>query len=206
MTTTRVRLGALALVLVAALTGCVPEPAGDAGPSASEPGTASPSASPSSSPTPTTEAADITLPADCPSIYSADLLATLEQQNPPLNDPGVTMLSTQNALFLETLDTVPTLRCSWGPPGEAGLSTNVSIVDPAQAQAIEAELANAGYGCAEESDATICRIEQRGVSLDDAEYTRGEIHALRGNAWVATAWLNFSPEGYTESILTTLWG
>lgn len=210
MSTTRVGWGVAALVLAAALTACAPEPGAtpEASPTAtsSASSTSAPSPTPTPTPTTTADAGEISLPGECRDIYSAAMLATLEQQIPPLNDPDVTLLSTQNATLLEMLDTVPTLRCSWGAPSEVGLATNVSIVDPAQSEAIAVELANAGYGCAEESGATICRTEQRGLSFDDTEYTRGETHALRGNAWVATAWLNYNPDGYTEDILATLWG
>jgi hypothetical protein len=146
----------------------------------------------------------VALPDDCTKIYSAQMLSSLEQQNPPLNDPAVTMYSTENAALLENFDTLPTLRCSWGPAGDTGLATNVTIVDAAQSEAVKSELAQAGFGCGEENGATVCRIEQRGVNLDDVPYTRGETHAVRENLWISTAWLNFTPEGYTEDILATL--
>jgi hypothetical protein len=205
MSTTRFVLGAAAVLVAAMLSACAPEPSSSPeATTAPAPVTSqTPQVSPSS--TPTADAAQIELPGACTDIYSAELLASLEAEIPPLNDPGVTMLPSQNATLLETLDSLQTIRCSWGQAGEVGLVTNVSIVDADQSAAIEAELSAAGYGCAQESDATICRIEQRGVSLDDVEYTRGETHALRGNAWVATAWLNYAPDGYTEEILATLW-
>lgn len=187
------------------LSACVPEPAES--PSTSSPSSSASATSPSSSPapSPTSNSEGIVLPTDCQGVYSPGMRASLEEANPPLNDPGVTMLSTQDAALLEMLDTVPNIRCSWGAPSETGLATTVAIVDAEQSEAIAAELRSAGYGCDEESEATVCRIEQRGVSLDDVEYSRGETHALRDNAWIATAWLNFSPEGYTEDILSTLW-
>jgi hypothetical protein len=51
-----------------------------------------------------------------------------------------------------------------------------------------------------------CQIEQRTVDLDDNEVTLGESHFVRGDGWVTTAWINFAPEGYTEDIVSTLWG
>lgn len=190
-----------------ALAACAPEP-----PSAAEtPPASSSSPSASSSPTDTVPTATPTvspaaLPTDCTALYSAGMLATLEAQVPPLNDPGVTMYSTEQAPLLELLETVPTLRCSWGAPSEVGMSTNVSAVDGAQADAVLAALAAAGFGCETADATTICRIEQRGVSLDDVEYARGETHAVRGGLWVATSWINVDPEGYTDDILAALAG
>lgn len=204
MFSTRFALPAAVAVaaLALGLSGCAPEPRVEPTPegSAASPSPSS-TASPSADPTPTTA-----LPADCGEIYSADMRALLESEVPPLNDPGISMLSTQNATLLELLDTVPTLRCTWGAPSEVGLATNVSVVDAGQAATVADALVAAGFGCDDADGATVCRIEQRGVTLEDTEYVRGETHALRGDLWVATGWLNISPEGYTEDILATLGG
>jgi len=197
----------LALVLVA-LAACAPEP-GTPTPSAtaSSP-VATPTTTPTATPSPTaTAAAGIQLPATCEQIYSASMLASLNAANPPLNDPGVTMHSTQNAGLLETLTSgIPTLRCSWGTPSEYGLATNVSIVDAEQSAAVRETLSTSGFGCQDAMGGTICRIEQKTVTLDDKEVTFGETHFVRGNAWVSTSWIDFSPTGYTEDIVATLWG
>ena len=124
------------------------------------------------------------------------------RQAPPLNDPGVTMLSTQNAELLEILHSgLPTIRCSWGAPSEFGLATNVSIVDGAQSAAIATALRDAGFGCEQQLGGTICRTDQTVISQDDTEVRLGETHFLRGNGWVSTAWINFAPTGYTEDIV-----
>jgi hypothetical protein len=204
MTTSRVAvLAAVGAVLLAVgLSGCVPEPAPSPTP-AESPVSAPPSSSPSATPTDSPEAA---LPADCAQAFSADMKATLEAEGLPLNDPGVTMFSTQNATLLELLDTVPTLRCTWGAPSEVGVATNISLVDAEQSATVSEALIGAGFGCEDADGVTICRIEQRGVTLEDVEYSRGETHALRGNLWVATGWLNIAPDGYTEDILATVGG
>lgn len=204
---------AVLAVTVAALllTACAPEP-GEPTPSATSPRpAATESASPgTSTPTPSNTAAEgdeIALPAACEDIYSAEMLASLNAQAPPLNDPGVTMHSTQTAELLEILNSgIPTLRCSWGMPSEFGLATNVSIVDAGRAAAILGALQVSGFGCVEQDGGTICRIEQKRIDLDDSEVTLGETHFVRGNGWVSTAWINFAPEGYTEDIVDTLWG
>jgi hypothetical protein len=203
-------LGAVAIVAAALLfTACQPEPA--ATPSAEpEPTTSLSPRPPGPSPTPIeTQAPDVAfaVPATCEEIYSATMLGRLEVENPPLNHPDVTMLSTQNVDLLEIIGGgAATIRCSWGTPSEFGLATNVTVVDDEQAEAIEAELMVSGHACQPLGEGTICRIDQKGVTLDDEEYASGETHFVGGGGWVSTAWINFAPEGYTEDIVDTLWG
>ncbi|MFS0793393.1 hypothetical protein [Microbacterium sp. 1P10AE] len=203
-------VGSAAAALVVALSGCVPEPS----PTASPTSEASVSSTPSSSATPKpsssipspTVSPSTALPASCDDVYSDAMLTRLQEQDGPLNDPGVSLLSTDQASLLELLDSIPTLRCSWGPPGEKGLSTNVSIVDATQAAFVRDALSSSGFGCDTSDSATICRLDQRGVSLDDVPFERGEVQAIRGEVWVTTSWINFDPEGYTEDILSTVAG
>jgi hypothetical protein len=209
---TRVAAGAAGVsVLCLVMAGCQPEPPS---PSASVSPTASTSPTASASPTaatPTpTESAqageDIELPPGCEKLYSPAMLASLQQKG-PLNDPGVTMTSTQNVDALELLTSgIPTIRCTWGAPSETGLATNVSIVDAEQSAAIATALANAGFACESRDGATVCRYTQTMVDLDDDLVELTETHALRANAWVSTATINFASDGYTEDILATLWG
>jgi len=196
-------------VVAGLATACRPEP----GPSATPSGQASPTStaeSPHPTPTPletNLPDADFAVPGQCEDIYSADMLASLNAAAPPLNDPGVTMNSTQNVEALELLNSgIPTLRCSWGGPSEFGLATNVSVADPASTAALLEALRSAGFGCESIWEGTLCRIEQRTINLDDQEVAFGEVHFVRGDGWVSTAWINFAPEGYTEDIVATLWG
>lgn len=204
----RVAVGCVALIaVVVVVSGCRPEPAATPSSSPSitmKDTTPSPSASPIETQKPQ---ADFELPAACEEIYSDAMLASLQSANPPLNDPGVTMLSTENADLLEIIHGgAPTLRCSWGQPSEYGLATNVTVIDDDQAAAILAALPAAGFGCEALDDGTVCRIEQKGVTLDDKEYTRGETHYVGDGAVVTTAWINFAPDGYTEDVVATLFG
>ncbi len=205
---TRIVIGCVALTAVAAVTtGCRPE--SEATP-ASSPSVTMKDQTPGPSVTPIeTEKpqASFDVPGACEEIYSPEMLAQLQSANPPLNDPGVTMLSTENADLLEIIHGgAPTLRCSWGQPSEFGLATNVTAIDADQQQAVLAALPEAGFGCESLAEGTVCRIEQRGVTLDDTEYTRGETHYVGGGGLVTTAWINFAPEGYTEDVVATLWG
>ncbi|SFS01020.1 hypothetical protein SAMN04487846_1431 [Microbacterium sp. cf046] len=204
--TLRISAGlAVAAVLCLGIAGCRPEPV----PSASPTTTTSPTASPSASPTPTVTPqaeGDIQLPTACEQLYSAAMLASLQQRD-VLNDPGVTMTSTQNVDALEILTSgIPTIRCTWAVPSETGLATNVSIVDEAQATAISDALTGAGFACESIEGGTICRSEQTMVTQDDDIVQLTETHVLRGNAWISTSTINFEVEGYTEDIIATLWG
>ena len=44
------------------------------------------------------------------------------------------------------------------------------------------------------------------ITQDDEQVTLSETHVLRGNAWISTATIDFESEGYTEDIVSTLWG
>jgi len=205
MPRTRRRTLATALVLapvLVALVACAPDadPVTSSSPSESAPAPAA-SASPTESASPAAS-----LPANCESAYSPAMLATLHAETPPLNDPGITLLSSDQAGLLELLETVPTLRCTWGPPGPSGLATTVSIVDAAQAEDVLSQLATAGFGCEASGDLEICSVEQRGITLDDQEYVRGETHAVGKGVWVATAWINVLPDGYAQDVVDTVAG
>lgn len=204
----RVLVGAVVLIAAATSTaGCQPEP--DATPTSTT--AASPSvsaATPTATPAATEPPADaFVVPETCEEIYSTAMLGNLEDENPPLNDPEVTMLSTQDVDLLEIIEGgAPTIRCSWGEPSEFGLATNVTSVDTDEATFIGDQLVASGFECEPLGDGTVCRIEQKGVTLDDEEYTSGETHYVGGGGWVSTAWINFAPDGYTEDIVATLWG
>ncbi|MFE1665975.1 hypothetical protein [Microbacterium sp. P02] len=206
-------LAAAGATLMLALVGCQPEPsptnAASSTPSTSSStaAPASPSPSASTSPTSTAAAEDIALPASCDQLYSGAMRATLDATIPPLGDPGVTMYSTQTVEALEVLDSgVPTIRCTWGVPSETGLSTNVSIIDGDQAAAIQSALQNSGFSCAPGAGGTLCTFEERSITQDDTETVRTETQFFRGNAWVTTVSLNAAVPGYTEDIVTSLWG
>jgi hypothetical protein len=199
---------AAAAAVCLVLTGCQPEPVASPTGSASTSPSPSPTpAGPTPTPTPTAEAGEvIALPTACDELYSPAMLAALQERG-PLNDPGVTMTSTQNVEALELLSSgAPTIRCSWGLPSESGMATNVTIVDAEQSAAVAAALANAGFGCASELGGMVCRLAQSMINQDDEIAELAETHVLRGNAWVSSYTINFEVPGYTEDVVTTLWG
>jgi len=217
---TATRRTALRLVPVVAAvallaTGCATPVGGAATPEPTQT-SAAPSAEPTASPTAEpveTEAPapaptdDITLPASCDDLFIGDLRATLEADIAPLNDPGVTMYSTENAEALTILESgVPTLRCTWGRPSDRGIATNVSIVSGEQASSIAAALLASGFGSEAASGGEYFRTSQQMLSMDEELVELGETHFLRGNAWISTRWINYGPSSYTPRIVDALWG
>jgi hypothetical protein len=202
-------VAAAAAALCLGLVGCQPEPVPTSAPTPSSSSSPSPSPSLTGSPSPTETAQageEIALPTSCEQLYSPEMLAAL-QQRVPLNDPGVTMTSTQNVGALEILTSgIQTLRCTWGAPSETGLATNVSIVDPAQSAAVVDALAGSGFTCEPIDGGTVCRFERTVITQDDVQVSLTETHVLRGNAWVSTATVDFEAEGYSEDMVATLWG
>lgn len=195
---------AVALVVGFASAACVPEPTATSTPTATPTPVPTVTSTTSPDPSPT---ADTGLPAACEDAYTAEMLAQLEATLPPLNDPGITMLSTQNADLLDLIDAAQsTLRCTWGPPSEHGIATNITAIGQTQGAAILASLQGTGFGCETLAGGTVCRIEQRGVTQDDVEYSRGEIHYIGEDGWIATAWLNVDTAGYIEDMVTAIWG
>lgn len=222
---TRAAMAALAVAgLTVALAACKPEPSptstpgggptptssrSTSTPSVSVTPTATPTVTetPTPTPVPTASADDIAVPGACEDIYSAGMRSTLEAKIPVLNDPGVTMYSTQVVEALEMLGSgAPTIRCSWGRPSEFGLATNVTVVDAGQRVAVMAALGNAGFTCAAAHGGTLCTLEEKFITQDDSEVHRNEAHFLRGNGWVSTQMLNFSLDGYTDDIVDNVWG
>lgn len=203
----------LGIVVAGSLAACAPEPApsastsapssapSDAAPSSPAPTSAEPSATPSDA-----VAADIELPAACPEIYSPTMLETLNRDTPPLNDPGVTLLTTEITTGLEIIDVAPTIRCSWGQPSGFGLATSVTIVDADQSEVLLQALLDAGLACEDQRGGTLCRIQGDDREGETIVASFGETHFLGGNGWVATHWINVDPEGYSEDIIDTLWG
>jgi len=198
-----------AVVLIAGalvLAGCDALPSETPAPTASESSAApAPSETSSATPSPTAEAG-FTLPGACDALYSPTMLQELNSTNPPLNDPGITIYATETVAALEILNSgIPTLRCSWGAAGAPGLVTNVSVVSADQSTALMDAFAGSGMACEELGAGTVCRIEQQTIDRNDNIVTIGETHYLQGDGWVATHWVDFSPDGYTEDIVATLW-
>ena len=193
-------LGAMLL-----LTACVPEPGPTASPTSDAP-SATASATPTPTPTPTATPAAFAVPADCAEVYTAAQRDALSGELGPLNDPAITLYSTQIGEALEILESgAATLRCTWGAPGGDGLSTNVTVVDGDVRARLQEVLAGAGAACADAGAGTLCEMSTKTVDWDGNPVSRGESHFLGDGGWIATSWVGALPDGYTTQIAATLW-
>lgn len=197
------------VAVVALLTaGCATPTASAPDATASPEAPTSPSATPSTPSPVETEATtdELALPESCDALFTGDLRAQLEADLPPLNDPGVTMYSTENAEALTILESgLPSLRCTWGLPSDTGIATTVSIVTPEQSDAIADTLGEAGFGAEATADGEYFRTSQEMLTMEDDLVELGETHFLRANVWIATRWINYGPEEYTPGIVDALW-
>jgi hypothetical protein len=200
---------AAALAAALSLSACVPEPGSTRSPSSAPTspdasGTPTASAEPSVAPSDRPQALEIALPDTCDALYSSSMRAALDADLPPLNDPGVTMASTRLEQAREIIESgVPTLRCTWGTASETGLSTNVTILAPEDVPRIQDMLAVNGLSCSDVAGGILCTTQSAAEPQSAAD---GESHFLRGNGWVATAWVGQLPDGYIEDVAKTLWG
>lgn len=199
-------IGLLALVAAGAAA-CVPEP--DADPT-DQPETTAPETSPSETAAPDTteptpEPAGFEMPADCASVYSDDMFESLDGADGfPLNDPGLTMLSSEVVGALEVLDQVDALRCTWGVASEIGIATTVAEIDDAQADALRAALEQSGFSCVD-GEPEVCSLKNT-INGDAGQSESTETHVFGGGGWAATRELNSSVEPeYSESIAAALW-
>ena len=69
-----------------------------------------------------------------------------------------------------------------------------------------ATFGEAGFTAEPFGDGVIYRAEKELIDQDDQVVSLGETHYLQSDGWVATRWINVHPEGYTEDVVTTVWG
>lgn len=165
--------------------------------------TSTPTTAPTTS-VPTQTPGEFTMPASCEQVWSPEALSILSEEAGPLNDPGLTMLSTEVVPALEVLDAVEALRCTWGVASEVGIATTIAPVDAAQIETIRTALLAEGFTCEEREVVTRC--ERSEELTGEAPGATGEVHVLGGGGWAATHWLNadFEPQ-YTDDLIATLW-
>lgn len=144
-------------------------------------------------------------PTDCEQIYSPEMYEYLESTGLPLNDGSVTdSLGATDPVLAALLADGNTFKCSWGFAGEYGLNTNITQVSTDTAGAVLEQLDALGFECYEESEGRRC-IQSDTVSDELGTYREGESHFVRGGVWIATHWINFAPDRYTQDIVESLW-
>lgn len=208
MTRHRMRVAGIAAALMLVLTGCAgsgePISSADPGGSPSVVPPTAPAPSPSAQPTLVSDAID--LPEACAPLFDEAFIADMSEAALPLDDPGLTMDSTLLPSGLEYLQTEPSLRCTWGMPSDVGMATTITLLPVSEHGVILADAAANGFTC-ESVSATERRCVLR-VAEEDPEfgaYAYGEEHVLRGNAWIATHWLNIELPDYTDDLVAALW-
>lgn len=207
-------LAAIAVVLVVALL--APEGTTDAA-STSTPTTAaaSTSAPPTTAPAPAPEPppepapAVVVIPASCDGIYTRDWSADLAPRvlNPAwIDDAGSDFKrwGSNDVGLVTMLEGTTQLECNWVPESGAGhvfLVTSVASLTPEQQGSTLDYLVTTGMDCYDQSGGTRCVIEG-----DEGGEAWGESHFVREGIWIATRWGGSGPTGYTQDIVTALFG
>jgi len=189
----------IAFVLAAA-TGCsVPG-------TAPEPGSPSPSATASATPSASPAAPAFALPETCAEAFSATMHSRMADSQLPLNDPTLTMPSTDVDAGTQMLESVPHLRCTWGVASEVGITTDIAVVDAEQAASLQEAYAAAGFSCGPVEGDTLQTRCLRHESFDgELPGELGEIQVFRDGAWLSTKWLNVDVTGYADDMVASLW-
>lgn len=156
---------------------------------------------------PATEASS-QIPPNCADMYSTDWATLLGPElvlNPSWSEDtesGV-RFGSANASLEAVLQSATKLTCVWanedGGSG-AGLTTNIAVITAEQQASARETMEGFGSDCFDELSGIRCVVE----SSDDGE-TWGESHFMRDGIWIATRWINTSPDGYTHDIVNTLW-
>lgn len=204
------RLAALVLPLLTlgVLAGCASTP-GQTEPTPSAPATPAPEPTETEepAPAPTSTPEGFVVPEQCEDVWTPEMLADLTATT-VLNDPGVTMLSTEVVEALEVLDVAPNLRCTWGQPSDWGIATTVAEVDAEQSELLVDALLTEGFACTESEPQRCERTQTFPPEAEGGPETAiGETHLIGDGGWVATHWLNADVEPeYSDAIVAQLWG
>ncbi|MFD1715767.1 hypothetical protein ACFSBZ_14945 [Amnibacterium flavum] len=202
---------ALALVAVASfsLTACRADGSTPV-PAASNAVTPAPTSTPSVIATPEPVTA-YKIPATCDGLYSAETRAGYEASGVVLGRPDLdlsqykTLGSNDDALAAFISGPGVKLTCGWwaaqGDSFHVGLRTNVVVADAATIAAAQARLTEMGITPASTDGGTRYAIE---MSSEDGPY--GESHFFRDDLWLATAWSQFGPDGYTANLVAQIFG
>ena len=207
-----VLLAALAVVLGLALL--APRGATDAASTSTPtttpaPTSAAPSTAPPPAPEPEPAPVGVVIPASCDGIYTRDWSADLAPRvlNPAwIDDPssGFKRLGSNDVGLVTMLEGTTQLECNWVPEGQGGhvfLVTSVASLTPEQQGSTLDHLATTGMECYDESGGTRCVVEG-----EEGGETWGESHFIREGIWIATRWGGSGPAGYTQDIVTALFG
>jgi hypothetical protein len=159
-------------------------------------------------PVPTDAApADSRIPADCMSLYTTDWSASLE---PLVLNPAWTTQA-ENGPWIATdstlssqLQAATVLTCNWASPvggSGQGIITNVAAIAADNQEQLIASIGSLGFTCYDELEGLRCIWEK-----NDDGTALGESHFIRDGIWLATKWIEVSPDGYTHDMVNTIFG
>ncbi|MDQ4215709.1 hypothetical protein [Microbacterium capsulatum] len=206
MKTRSVAVVLAALSLAGALAACAPlsGPSSSASPTNSGPTSSAtatptrsappgPSATPGPSPTPSPTSTSAALPTDCRAILSADVLAQLGST--PLNSPAYGPSGVQSD---------GTLICIWADPkaDATGITTKISRKYRGEAlDMLNGLVKTDGFSCYTPDKGTRCEKQWQ-----DPKYpiTDGRTLFWRDDVLIDTGYSNLAPNGYTSSIIASI--
>jgi hypothetical protein len=148
------------------------------------------------------------LPSSCESIYSPAYLDMLRLSpgialNPEWTaTPGQATLGSTDPALIALLKARERLDCFWVSPVGAsgiGLATSISLSGGDDQAALLAQMTAAGFTCTKQHVGTRCEIDRT-----DENASWGETHFIGGGLWIATSYVDFAPDGYTDDIVATL--
>lgn len=147
------------------------------------------------------------VPASCDGVYSRDWAPEMGGLvlNPEwvLEAPVAETTTSFDVELNETSQQTRTIVCRWGHENggsDRGVTTGIGPVTAEEQQSVLARMQQLEFDCYEELGGTRCVTE-----MSDDNGSLGESHFLRDGVWIATKWLNISPDGYTHDIINTLW-
>lgn len=180
------------LVMIGALSACLPEPGVTPDSSPSTTSSASPSVTPE--PSPTSTSAVVRIPTDCREILSAGVLAELGDT--PLNDPALGPSGPQAD---------GSLICIWADPAAdpTGLRTTIAYMSRGPALDMLNGLVAEGFACYTPDEGTRC---ERTWFSEPGLVAEGRTLFWREDVLIDTSFANLAPSGYTSAIVTGVFG
>ena len=159
-------------------------------------------------PMPTDAAAvDSRIPTDCSGLYTTDWAPVLA---PLVLNPAWTTAAgsgpwvATDSTLAGQLEVATALHCNWtseaGGSGQ-GVITNVASIATEKQGELTASIGSLGFTCYDELGGLRCVTESTGDGT-----TVGESHFIKDGIWIATKWIDVSPDGYTHDMVNTVFG